>query len=103
MSSSDSPKMVLVSEVELEELRKLKEQLPAIVEKAKVEERKDALVRLHQRDKENPEAARERAIKRYTRNKEEINTKRREAYKLKKAAKNPGVSFLTESETPHTS
>jgi hypothetical protein len=84
--------MVWVSEVELQELRALKEQLPAILENAKLEERKDALVRLHQRDKENPVAARERALKRYYRNKEEINTRRREIYRLKKL-ETPGVSL----------
>lgn len=93
-------KMILVSEEELAELRKLKEDLPGIIEKTKEEERKDALFRLHQRDKENPEAARERALKRYNRNKDEINAKRREAYQLKKSQKTPGVSFLGESENP---
>lgn len=99
-NSMSTPKMILVSEEELAELRKLKEDLPEIIEKAKEEERKEALERLHRRDKENPEAARERALKRYNRNKDEINAKRREAYQLKKSQKTPGVSFLVESENP---
>ena len=79
--------MVLVSEAELAELRKLKEDLPAIIERAKEEDRKNALHRLHQRDKENPETARQRAKKAYERNKKEILAKRRELYQRKKAEK----------------
>lgn len=85
-----STKMVLVSEAELEELRKLKEDLPSIVEKAKLEERKDALIRLHQRDKEHPEGHSKRNAKWYQQNKDEINARRREKRKL--AKENPPVS-----------
>lgn len=87
-----SEEVVTISKAELKELRKLKEDLPILLEKAKEEERKDALHRLHQRDKENPEIARKRAMKRYTLNKEEINAKRREAYKLKKPHGSPDSS-----------
>lgn len=98
-----TPKMVLVSEeelVELMELRKLKEDLPGILEKAKEEERKDALVRLHQRDKENPEAAKARSKKHYTLNKDAVNAKRREAYHRKKQAITPGVRPTPVEKTP---
>jgi hypothetical protein len=78
--------MITIPKEEYEELLKLKADLPAMLEKAKEEEQKEALVRLHQRDKENPEGARKRALKRYNRNKDEINAKRREAYKAKKEA-----------------
>ncbi len=78
--------LVTVTRAELEELRKLKADLPAIIAQAKEEENKDALKKLHQRDKENPEGARKRAMKRYNQNKEEINAKRREAYRAKKEA-----------------
>jgi hypothetical protein len=77
---------ITIPKEEYEELLKLKADLPAILEKAKEEEQKEALVRLHQRDKENPEGARKRALKRYNRNKDQINAKRREAYKAKKEA-----------------
>ncbi len=95
-----SNEIVQISKEEFERLKQLEADLPSIIEKAVEQERKDALVRLHRRDKENPEAARERAIKRYNRNKEEINAKRREAYRAKKADETPGVSFRRESETP---
>ncbi len=78
--------MITIPKEEYEELLKLKTDLPAMLEKAKEDEQKEALVRLHQRDKENPEGARKRALKRYNRNKDEINAKRREAYKAKKEA-----------------
>ncbi len=94
--SSDENEMVLVSKAELEELRKLKEDLPAIIEKAKAEEAKDALHRLHQRDKENPEGHRERSKKHYELKKDEILAKRREAYKAKKAAKLEVSSAIAE-------
>ncbi len=84
--SEATEEMVLVSKAELERLRKLETDMPVMLEKAKEEEQKEALVRLHQRDKENPEGARKRALKRYNRNKDEINAKRREAYKAKKEA-----------------
>jgi hypothetical protein len=94
-----SEETINVPKAEWEELRKLKEELPSLLEKAKEEERKDALHRLHQRDKENPEIARKRAMKRYTLNKEEINAKRREAYKLKKTQSAPD-SFSPENNSP---
>jgi hypothetical protein len=80
---------ITIPKDEYEELLKLKADLPAMLEKAKEEEQKEALVRLHRRDKENPEGARKRALKRYNRNKDEINAKRREAYKAKKEAQKP--------------
>ncbi len=79
--------LVTVTRAELEELRKLKADLPAIIAQAKEEENKDALKKLHQRDKENPEKHRARALKSYERNKDAINAKRREAYKRKVADK----------------
>ncbi len=92
--------MILVSAEELAELRKLKEDLPGIIEKAKEEERKDALARLHQRDKENPEAAKARYKKHYNINKEAVNAKRREAYHRKKQATTPGVRPTPVEKTP---
>ncbi len=85
-TSMADKEMITIPKEEYEELLKLKADLPAMLEKAKEEEQKEALVRLHQRDKENPEGARKRALKRYNRNKDEINAKRREAYKAKKEA-----------------
>ncbi len=94
-SMADS-ELVTIPRAELERLQKLEAELPSIIVKAKEEESKDALNRLHQRDKENPELARQRATNRYKLKKDEINAKRREAYKQKKMGssspenKNPG-------------
>ncbi len=95
-----TPNMILVSEEELLALRKLKEDLPGIIEKAKEEERKDALLRLHQRDKENPDAAKARYKKHYNLNKEAVNAKRCEAYHRKKQAITPGVRPTPVEKTP---
>ena len=78
--------LVRIPRAELEELRKLKEELPAIIEKAKIDRDKENLARLTQMHKDNPEKHREQSKKRYHQKKEEINAKRREAYKAKKAA-----------------
>jgi hypothetical protein len=93
-----TPKMVLVSEEELAELRKLKENLPEIIEKAKEEGGMDRLKMLNQRNKENPEMHRERAKKRYELKKEEIKAKRREAYQKKKTAKAESQEASVRSE-----
>ena len=87
--SADQETVVIAKE-ELERLRKLEADLPALLEKAKADEAKDALNRLHQRDKENPELARQRANNRYKLKKEEINAKRREAYQRKKQCASSG-------------
>ncbi len=53
-----TPRMGLVAEEELERLRKI-EATTAMLEAAKKEERKNALTRLHQQEKQNQEAVRE--------------------------------------------
>lgn len=98
------PRMVLVAEEELARLRQLEKDLPVLLEKAKEDERKEALNRLHKRDKDQPELARKRAMKRYNLNKEGIKQQRREAYRRKKEAKlaanSPGVSSPGEEKSP---
>lgn len=79
-----TPQLILVSKEEFDRLRKLEEDLPELLEATREEERKNALTRLHQRDKENPELAKKRYKKHYNLNKDAINEKRREAYRLKK-------------------
>ncbi len=86
LNSNMSDETVIISKKEFERLQKLEADLPAMLEAAKEEERKDALTRLHQRDKENPEAAKKRYKKHYNLNKDAVNAKRREAYRLKKEA-----------------
>ena len=87
--------MILVSKEEFERLRSIEAGLPELLEATREEERKNALTRLHLRDKENPELAKKRYKKHYNLNKDVINEKRREAYRLKKEAKlatnSPGV------------
>jgi hypothetical protein len=104
-----SSETVTILKSELERLRKLEEDIPAIIQRAKEEQYKDALAKLHQRDKENPEIARQRAMKRYAINKEEIKAKRREAYYRKKeeaktaaAGSAPGSLSSIEEKTPES-
>jgi hypothetical protein len=103
-TDSSGNEMITVPRAEFEELIKLKQDLPTIIEQAKLDERKDALVRLHQRDKENPEQHRMRSKRLYELKKEEIKAKRRESYRLKKeaaaAAKLPGVRSANAEVSP---
>jgi len=89
-----TPRMVLVAEDELArlqardaELQVLQAELPTLLEKARQEGGMDRLKMLHQKQRENPEKHREMCRKQYQQNKEKINAKRREAYRLKQAAK----------------
>lgn len=99
-----TPRMILVPEDRWNWLRQLEKDMPALLEKAKEDERKEALERLHKRDKDQPELARKRAMKRYNLNKEEIKQRRREAYQRKKEAKlvanSPAVSSPGEEKSP---
>jgi hypothetical protein len=92
VSTDSGSEMVLVSKAELERLRKLEEELPTVVEKVKQERDKERLKELSQHHKENPEEHRQKVLKRYHKNKEEINAKRREAYKKRK--ENEKVGFI---------
>ena len=92
MSVEDASGCVLVP---LERLRAL-EALEAEIASRKTAEEHDAdrLKRLRERDKTNPSAVTKRTMKHYETHKEEINARRREAYRLKKEAekaKHPGV------------
>jgi hypothetical protein len=85
----ESPKMVLVSEEELIELRTLKQELPSLLEKAKqegiAEQKKMPLKLLNEKKKANPELFSKKSLEHYHKNKEEINKRRRERYIAKKA------------------
>ena len=87
--------MITISQEEYDSLLKLKEDLPSIIERVKLERDKENLEKLHQRDKENPEQHRERSKRLYTLKKEEILAKRREAYRNKKQ-----VSSAVAEKTP---
>jgi hypothetical protein len=90
--SADLSGCVLVPIERLRALETLEAEIPAMLEKVKIERDKERLLMLHKKAKENPKEASEKALKRYYKNKEEINAKRREAYKLKKAAKSAETS-----------
>jgi hypothetical protein len=84
MSAVDVSGCVLVS---LERLRALEALEAEMVTKKTAEEHDaDRLRMLREHDKANPSAVTKRTMKHYESHKEEINAKRREAYKLKKAA-----------------
>ena len=79
---------VLVSIERLRALEALEAGLPAMLEKAKSVANKDRLVALHEKEKTNPEPHKKKVLENYHKNKTDINARRREAYKLKKAAAN---------------
>ena len=86
--------LVTIAKDELERLRKLEADLPALLEKARYEGGMDRLKALHQKQKENPKQHSENMLKRYHLKKEEINARRREAYRLKKEAKLAGAGAV---------
>lgn len=95
----------MVAEEEIERLRKLEADLPAMLEKARHEGGMDRLKILNQRHKDNPEEHRRKSKERYALKKDQILAKRREAYKLKKAAKlaqTPGDSSARTETSPDT-
>lgn len=90
--SNGSGEMVLVpKEVlkELEELRKLKEELPVMIDAGIIQNKKDRLKALDERLKDNPELKQKKNERWYTKHKEEYNARRREAYKKKKQFLSP--------------
>ena len=87
MNTDPANEVVTVSAARLRELEALEASLPALLEKTKAERDKERFKELSAKNKENPKAHSEHVLKKYHQNKEEINAKRREAYKLKKEAK----------------
>jgi hypothetical protein len=87
---ADVSGFVLVSAERLKALEELETSLPKIIENAKneydTEKKKERLKKLHQLNAENPEIHAKKMLEKYHKNKEEINAKRREAYRLKKEA-----------------
>jgi hypothetical protein len=100
----DGEDTVVVSRAELEELRKLKAELPIIIDKIRNETDKERLARLHEKQRENPEKRREQAKKHYEQNKDEILAKKKEAYQRKKAAnaalESPWVCSVATGKSP---
>jgi 50S ribosomal subunit-associated GTPase HflX len=91
---------VWVSAEYLKELEALKAELPTRIAAAIKGRDAEKLARLHAKQAEDPEQHRKKMLEKYHTNKAEINARRREAYKQKKAAeraacetKSPGGSF----------
>ena len=78
--------MVSVPLERLRALEALEASLPEVIAKAKADRDKERLTMLHEKQKTNPEPNRVRVLANYHKNKEEVNAKRREAYRLKKEA-----------------
>ncbi len=74
---------ILVSKTEWEELVQLRNDLPALLEKARKDAMNERLTQLHAKERENPEKRRQYAKQHYKSNREKILTERREAYKRK--------------------
>lgn len=86
MSAPDLSGCVLVPLDRLRALEALEAGLPDMLAKAKAERDKERFAMLHEKEKANPEPHKKKVLENYHKNKEEINTRRREAYKAKKAA-----------------
>jgi hypothetical protein len=75
--------LVEISVERFEELEKLERSLPDLIAKAIADSKRENLRKLHEKDKNNPEAVRNR-VKRYIqKNRDKINEKRRERRKQK--------------------
>jgi len=88
MSDTPQPPLTVTISLErLKELEALESNMPDIIAKAKIERDKEKLAALHAARKANPAEYSKRVLEKYHKNKEEINARRREAYRLKKEAK----------------
>ena len=77
---------VFVSMERLKALEALEAELPNMLEKVKLQRDKERFAMLHEREKANPEQHNKKVLEKYHKNKDEINARRREAYKAKKLA-----------------
>jgi hypothetical protein len=77
---------ILVPIERLRALEALEAELPTLLAKAKAERDKEKLEALHAARKANPQEYSKKVLEKYHKNKDEINARRREAYKLKKEA-----------------
>lgn len=87
MSVIDNSNMVEISADRLKQLEELEAKLPIRIEEVLKEHKMAALRRLHEKDKQNPQAVNERAKRYAQRNREVLNAKRREKRRLEKLAK----------------
>jgi Zn-finger nucleic acid-binding protein len=88
--ASESPTLVTVPLERLRALEALEASLPEVIAKAKADavtlDKKERLDKLTAPRKADPKAYSAEVLKKYHENKEEINARRREAYKAKKEA-----------------
>lgn len=84
MSAVDASGCVLVPLERLRTLEALEADIPNLLAKAKEEAHAERLAALRARDAANPDAHTKRTMDWYNKNKEEINARRREAYRTKK-------------------
>jgi len=70
------------------ELEKIEKGIPSMIEEAIKEYKKNSLKRLHERDKENPEAVKKRVQRYIEKHRDEINERRREKRKEQKRLDN---------------
>lgn len=91
MNTDPANEVVTVSAARLRELEALEASLPELLKKkeeeAVVKIKRERLDMLTASRKADPKAYSDKVLKKYHENKEEINAKRREAYKVKKEAK----------------
>ena len=85
MSALDICGCVLVPVERLRALEALEASVPEMLAKARADRDKERFAVLHEKDKENPEGAKERYKKHYVVNKDAINARRREKRKEKNA------------------
>ena len=86
MSAQDLSGCVLVPVERLRALEALEASLPDMLARAKVDRDKERFAMLQEKEKANPDPHKKKVLENYHKNKEEINARRREAYKAKKAA-----------------
>lgn len=84
MSVADASGCVLVPLERLQALEALEADIPNIIAKAKADRDREKLDALHSARKADPETYAKKALEKYHKNKEEINVRRREAYRAKK-------------------
>ena len=85
MSAPDLSGCVLVPLERLRALEALEAGLPEMLAKAKADRDKEKLEALHAKQKADPNYSK-KVLEKYHKNKEEINARRRDAYKAKKDA-----------------
>ena len=95
-NNSNTDELVSISLERYNELNKLQEDLPNMVQQAIAEYKKNTLKRLHERDKNDPESVKLRVQRYIAKNRDKINERRREKRKEQK-------KFLDSSIRPTSS